>query len=164
MFASYTEPPDWLLGGLPTGPTHQLPPNTCVEVEAPDQSHMCVTPPGPPHHAGAWAIAHYSRPPVFLSDVKFNLAFPKLRSLPGGQGQDVVSDCVPPAASIGVDKRCRLFLPQSSRFPLIKEFVPHVDGRTQLKLKCVAVLPEISSSDIFDVIKAPDGPCGFDMS
>lgn len=96
--------------------------------------------------------------------MNLNVAFPRLRSLPPGQGQDVVSDCVPPAASIGVDKRCRLFLPRSSRFWLIKEFVPHVAGRTRLGLKRVAVLPEISSSDIFDVIKAPDGPCGFDMS
>lgn len=36
MFASHTEPPDWLIPPPPPPP-----------LEAPDQSHVCVTPPGP---------------------------------------------------------------------------------------------------------------------
>lgn len=97
----------------------------------PNQSHMCVTPPGLPQNAqntqgpgGSLITAS----PLFLFLMwTFYLAFLKLRSLPRGRGQDVVSDWISSVQSRSVERREILNMWHWFPSSVMKEFELHVD-------------------------------------
>lgn len=155
IVASYAKLPGWSYMDLPSvpHPVHSL----CAS-EGPLIRVICVS-----HHLVAlrthWRLVDCSIQLASCFCFWTYLAFLKLRSLPRGRGQDVVSDLI--ISEQHQVQQCR----EEFWSAMIKENVPCTSGKDKLSLKCVALIFFFNLTHIhmFNAIEGSGGTCGFNM-